>query len=160
MRAGDRGGGAGPFPGAGLVLDGTEWTVERREPHLGRVQLVKDDGTRERMTFRFLANHPQCLPSSRTSAAGADRGRQRKASEDLNAGRLELTELRMAHLLEVATGFRSGDPLHPGPGEPRAEYDPATTTLTERRPRRWRNSRPWTLLTRSCWGWARSATAR
>ncbi|RPK24579.1 hypothetical protein EES37_37090 [Streptomyces sp. ADI91-18] len=23
-------------PGAGLVLDGTEWTVERREPHLGR----------------------------------------------------------------------------------------------------------------------------
>jgi hypothetical protein len=120
-------------PGAGLVLDGTEWTVERREPHLGRVQLVKDDGTRERVTFRFLANHPQCRPSSRTSAAGADRGRQRKASEDLRAGRLELTELRMAHLLEVATGFRSGDPFHPGPGEPRAEYDPATTTLTERR---------------------------
>ncbi|MGW6880239.1 transposase [Streptomyces goshikiensis] len=120
-------------PGAGLLLDGTEWTVERREPHLGRVQLVKDDGTRERMTFRFLANHPQCRPSSRTSAAGADRGRQRKASEDLTAGRLELTELRMAHLLEVATGFRSGDPFHPGPGEPRAEYDPATTTLTERR---------------------------
>lgn len=119
-------------PGAGLVLDGTEWTVERREPHLGRVQLVKDDGTRERMTFRFLANHPQCRSSSRTSSAGADRGRQRKASEELNAGRLELTELRMAHLLEVATGFRSGDPFHPGPGEPRAEYDP-TTTLTERR---------------------------
>ncbi|MDQ0710637.1 hypothetical protein QFZ55_000089 [Streptomyces luteogriseus] len=121
-------------PGAGLVLDGAEWTVERREPHLGRVQLVKDDGTRERMTFRFLANHPQCRSSSRTSSATrTDRGRQRKASEDLNAGRLELTELRMAHLLEVATGFRSGDPFHPGPGEPRAEYDPATTTLTERR---------------------------
>lgn len=120
-------------PGAGLVLDGTEWTVERREPHLGRVQLVKDDGTRERMTFRFLANHPQCRPSSRTSSAGADRGRQRKASEDLKAGRLELTELRMAHLLEVATGFRSGDPFHPGLGEPKPEYDPAMTTLTERR---------------------------
>ncbi|CAL9362376.1 hypothetical protein SUDANB105_00693 [Streptomyces sp. enrichment culture] len=28
-------------PGAGLVLDGTEWTVERREPHLGRVQLAR-----------------------------------------------------------------------------------------------------------------------
>ncbi|MFJ9025973.1 hypothetical protein ACIRPU_39295 [Streptomyces sp. NPDC102259] len=104
-----------------------------REPHLGRVQLVKDDGTRERVTFRFLANHPQCRPSSRTSAVGADQGRQRKASEDLNAGRLELTELRMAHLLEVATGFRYGDPFHPGPGEPRAEYDSATTTLTKRR---------------------------
>jgi hypothetical protein len=23
-------------PGAAVVLDGTEWTVERREPHLGR----------------------------------------------------------------------------------------------------------------------------
>ncbi|MEU5607618.1 hypothetical protein ACI2L4_33690 [Streptomyces sparsogenes] len=40
---------------------------------------------------------------------GADRGRQRKASEDLEKGRLELTGQRMAHLLEVATGFRSGD---------------------------------------------------
>ena len=39
----------------------------------------------------------------------------------------------MAHLLEVATGFRSGDPLRPGPGEPKPEYDPATTTLTSRR---------------------------
>lgn len=120
-------------PGAGLVLDGTEWTVERREPHLGRVQLVRDDGTRERVTFRFLANHPQCRSSSRTSAAGADRGRQRKAAHDLKEGRLELTELRLAHLLEVATGFRSGDPLHPGLGEPKPEYDPATTTLTGRR---------------------------
>jgi transposase InsO family protein len=120
-------------PGAGLVLDGTEWTVERREPHLGRVQLVRADGTRERVTFRFLANHPQCRSSSRTAASGADRGRQRKTAGDLQEGRRELTELRMAHLLEVATGFRSGDPLHPDPGEPKPEYDPATTTLTERR---------------------------
>ncbi|WP_327740581.1 transposase (plasmid) [Streptomyces nojiriensis] len=120
-------------PGAGLVLDGAEWTVERREPHLGRVQLVRDDGTRERVTFRFLANHPQCRSSSRTSAEGADRGRQRKAAGDLKEGRLELTELRLAHLLEVATGFRSGDPLRPGLGEPKPEYDPATTTLTGRR---------------------------
>ena len=39
----------------------------------------------------------------------------------------------MAHLLEVATGFRGGDPLRPGPGEPKPEYDPAVTTLTSRR---------------------------
>ncbi len=39
----------------------------------------------------------------------------------------------MAHLLEVATGFRSGDRLRPGPGEPKPEYDPDTTTLTSRR---------------------------
>ncbi|MFI5756485.1 hypothetical protein [Streptomyces sp. NPDC051569] len=39
----------------------------------------------------------------------------------------------MAHLLEVGTGFRSGNPEDPGPGEPRPCYDPAVTTLTERR---------------------------
>jgi hypothetical protein len=27
--------------GGELVLDGVEWTVERREPHLGRVHLVR-----------------------------------------------------------------------------------------------------------------------
>ncbi|MEE1806984.1 hypothetical protein [Streptomyces sp. BE133] len=70
-------------PGAGLVLNGTEWTVERREPHLGRIQLVKDDGTRERMSLRFLANRPRCRSSSRTSASGAARGGQRKAAEGL-----------------------------------------------------------------------------
>jgi hypothetical protein len=32
-------------PGAGLVLDGVEWRVERREPHLGQVHLVAADGT-------------------------------------------------------------------------------------------------------------------
>ncbi|GAA3085765.1 hypothetical protein GCM10020000_85300 [Streptomyces olivoverticillatus] len=51
----------------------------------------------------------------------------------MKKGRLELVELRMAHLLEVATGFRSGDPLRPGPDEPKPEYDPDTTTLTARR---------------------------
>jgi hypothetical protein len=39
----------------------------------------------------------------------------------------------MAHLLEVGTGFRNENPEDPGPGEPRPCYDPAITTLTERR---------------------------
>jgi hypothetical protein len=31
-------------PGAELVLDGVQWRVERREPHLGQVHLVAADG--------------------------------------------------------------------------------------------------------------------
>ncbi|MFE5947632.1 hypothetical protein [Streptomyces sp. NPDC056480] len=120
-------------PGAGLVLDGTEWAVEPREPELGRVQLVALDGARQRVSFRFLANHPGCRSSSRTNAAGADRGRQTKTLQDLKPGKRELSAVRLTHLLEVATGFRSGDPLRPGPGEPKPEYDPARTTLTSRR---------------------------
>ncbi|MGY2151361.1 hypothetical protein ACW9HM_17995 [Nocardia gipuzkoensis] len=41
--------------------------------------------------------------------------------------------LRMSHLLEVETGYRTGNPLRPGPGEPKLCYDPATTSLTQRR---------------------------
>ena len=57
-------------PGTEVVLDGREWTVERREPHLGRVHLVSGDGARQQVSLRFLACHPDCWPSSRTSAEG------------------------------------------------------------------------------------------
>lgn len=120
-------------PGAGLVLDGVEWTVERHEPHLGRVVVRDPAGARQQLTFRFLVNHPTCRPSSRTAADGPDRGRQPASVADLPPGKLELVRLRMAHLLEVGTGFRSGNPEDPRPGEPRPCYDPAITTLTERR---------------------------
>src|SRR5262249_30297389 len=119
--------------GATVVLDGGEWTVERREPHLGRVHLIGGDGSRQQVSIRFLANHPGCWPSSRAEVPAVGLGRQPKTVEDLKPGRREMAELRMEHLLEVATGFRSGDRLRPGPGEPRPEYDPYTTTLTARR---------------------------
>ncbi|MFJ7998718.1 transposase [Streptomyces sp. NPDC096310] len=113
----------------------TTWSgpFELREPHLGRVQLVRPDGVRQRLTFRFLANHERCRSSSRTSEAGASRGRQSASVGDLELGKRRLAELRAAHLLEVKTGFRSGDPLRPGPGEPKPEYNPEVTTLTQRR---------------------------
>ena len=120
-------------PGTEVVLDGREWTVERREPHLGRVHLVSGDGARQQVSLRFLACHPDCWPSSRTSAEGAGRGRQPRTPGDLKPGRRELAGLRMAHLMEVETGYRSGSPLRALPGEPRPGYDPAVTTLHERR---------------------------
>ncbi len=119
--------------GAAVILDEDEWHVERREPHAGRVHLVKHDGSRQCLTFRFLSGHPRCRSSSRTAAAGADRGRQPKSLGDLKPTQLDLARLRFAHLMEINTGFRSGDPDKPGPGEPKPEYDPDLTTVTERR---------------------------
>jgi hypothetical protein len=97
------------------------------------VQLVRLDGGRQRVTFRFLVNHPRCRPSSRTSAEGANRGRQSATWGDVKPGKRSLVEQRFEHLMETKCGYRSGDPLRPEPGEPRPEYDPDRTTLTERR---------------------------
>jgi hypothetical protein len=77
-------------PGTQVVLDGREWTVERREPHLGRVHLVSGDGARQQVSLRFLAYHPDCWPSSRTAAGGAGRGHQPRTPGDLKPGRREL----------------------------------------------------------------------
>ncbi|MEU3030364.1 transposase [Streptomyces incarnatus] len=120
-------------PGAGVVLDGVRWTVERQEPHLGRVQLVTADGFREQVSFRFLVNHPGCRAATDTGAWGANRGRQEVSLRDLPDDKQRLVRLRFSHLMEVNTGFRSGDRLCPRPGEPKPEYDPDRTTLTQRR---------------------------
>lgn len=119
--------------GASLVLDGAEWRVERREPHTGRVHLVGSDGGRQCLSFRFLVGHPGCFASSRSAAEGADRGRQPMSVKDLRPSQLALAQLRFAHLMEINTGFRSGDRLAPQPGEPKPQYDPDTTTVTQRR---------------------------
>ena len=119
--------------GSVLVLDGDEWRVEGGEPHTGRVSLVGRNGARQCLTYRFLAHHPNCHSSSEVAAEGADRGRQPKSLRDLTKTQRGWVELRFAHLQEAQTGFRSGDRLRPGPGEPKPQYDPDTTTLTARR---------------------------
>ena len=96
------------------------------------MHLVAADGARQCVTFRFLAHHPDCHTSSLT-ADGAGRGRQPKSLGDLTLRQRELVKLRFAHVQEVRTGFRSGDRLRPGPGEPRPQYDPDLTTVTARR---------------------------
>jgi hypothetical protein len=66
-------------------------------------------------------------------ATRGQRGRQPLVQTDLTAHQQEVVRLRFAHLQEVETGFRSGDPLRPGPGEPWPQYDPQHTTLAQRR---------------------------
>jgi hypothetical protein len=121
------------LPGSAVVLDGFEWLIERFEPHQGRVTLVSAEGDRMTVNLRFLLNHPSCRQSSRTASLPADRGRQPALMSDLTPQQQSQARLRESHLLEMTTGFRSGDPLHPSEGEPKPCYDPFNTTLGQRR---------------------------
>ncbi|MFI5064144.1 MAG: transposase [Streptosporangiales bacterium] len=120
--------------GCRLVLAGTQWQVDQFEPHTGRVLLRRDDGRELATTVRALVNHGDCRPAPAAAAGPChSRGRQPAGLEDLTARQRELVAMRYAHLMEAETGYRSGSPLHAAPGEPRPAYDPAATTLHERR---------------------------
>jgi hypothetical protein len=119
--------------GAAVTLDGQEWAVDLLEPQYGMVTLTRaGDGERMRVSMRFLLHHPGREACPRPALA-ADRCRQPRVAADLTSFQRELAGLRMAHLLEVETGYRSGDPARAAPGEPKPEYDPARATLTQRR---------------------------
>jgi hypothetical protein len=119
--------------GSALLLGGREWTVSSVEPQYGRV-LLRSGGEERRRSIRWLAHHPDCrpVPDDDAAAPGRPPG-QPPVMEDLTGYQREVVRLRVAHLLEAETGFRSGDPLHPEPGEPRPVYDPRTTMLGQRR---------------------------
>ena len=122
--------------GCELVIDGEPWQVERLEPYWGKVTLRSGDaaGRRERQTtVAALMHHRDCRVSSRSSQRASERGRQPATWKDLTGPQQQLVELRLAHLLEAETGFRSGDRFRAGPGEPRPEYDPALVPLVTSR---------------------------
>ncbi|MFD3875425.1 hypothetical protein [Streptomyces sp. NPDC058623] len=60
-------------------------------------------------------------------------GGQVRRAEDLAEHDLARARIRQEHLLEVETGYRSGSRFWARADEPRPEFDPARTTLTERR---------------------------
>jgi hypothetical protein len=115
-------------PGARLLLDEVEWTVESFAAPYGRV-VLGGGGRQMHMTVRTLVNHPRCRPLPRPGAVVGDRRGQPVELEDLTEQQRQQVLLRVAHLLEAETGFRGGDPLRPVPGEPRDGYDPAVTTV-------------------------------
>ena len=119
---------------AGLVLrlDGTEWTVAAIESQHGRV-LLKAGGDERWRSIGWLVRHPDCQAVPDEAAEPAKPAGQSPALDDLTDYQREVVWLRVAHLLEAETGFRGGDSLHPGPGEPRPAYDPRNTTLGQRR---------------------------
>jgi DNA-binding MarR family transcriptional regulator len=65
---------------------------------------------------------------------GVQRGPALRSDEldDLPDGVLEQALDRLGHVREVETGYRSGNPEAPAPGEPRHEYHPRFTSVTQR----------------------------
>ncbi|MFF0096364.1 hypothetical protein ACFYSF_41495 [Streptomyces canus] len=122
-------------PGVELIVSGAAWRIQSCLPHLGRVTLIDDEGESWKTSVSELIHRPDCRPSTqtRTDLPAADRGRQPKAMDDLEPVERTVVMLRLEHLREVETGYRSGDPLIALPHEPRTQYDPDTTTLTQRR---------------------------
>ena len=127
--------GRGPVglsPGGRLVLAGSQWQVEEFAPHTGRVLLRGGGGQELATTVRALVSQSDCRPTPATDTGPShSRGRQPAGLEDLTARQRELVATRYAHLMEA--GYRSGSALHALPGEPRPAYDPAATTLHQRR---------------------------
>jgi transposase InsO family protein len=118
--------------GSVLRLDGAEWAVAAVEAQYGRV-LLKAGGDERWRSIRWLVHHPDCQPVPDGAAERAGPAGQPPTLEDLTGYQREVVQMRVAHLLEAETGFRGGDPLRPGPGEPRPLYDPRRTTLGQRR---------------------------
>ncbi|MFH9655435.1 transposase [Streptomyces anulatus] len=121
--------------GAELIISGSAWRIQSCLPHLSRVTLVDENGEAWKTSLSELMHRPDCRPSTRTRTdlPAADRGRQPKAMDDLDDHQRQIIMLRMEHLLEAKTGYRSGDPLYALPHEPLPQYDPDITTLTQRR---------------------------
>ncbi|MEU2060996.1 transposase [Streptomyces sp. NPDC013455] len=120
--------------GRRLSLNGVEWTIESVEAHVGRLVLSNGADRTETRSFRWLVNHPDLRVLGQADggpASGASL--QPRSLADLTPNQLERARIRAEHVLETATGFRDGHPSRARPGEPRPAYDPARTTLTERR---------------------------
>ncbi len=118
--------------GSVLLLAGREWAVSSVEAQHGRV-LLSAGGEERWRSIRWLVRHPDCRPVPDDAAGPARPAGQPPVLDDLTDYQREVVRLRVAHLLEAETGFRSGDPLNPEPGEPRPGYDPRTTMLGQRR---------------------------
>jgi hypothetical protein len=120
--------------GSVLRLDGTDWTVAAIDACFGRVRLDSGGGDERWRSIRWLAHHRDCR-AVQVAAEEVPAGPRRQPAtlDDLTDYQREVVRLRAAHVLETETGFRSGDPLRPGPGEPRPAFDPRATTLEERR---------------------------
>src|SRR5260370_8934887 len=121
-------------------MKGERGQGEGLEPYWGRVMLRpagEPGGQMRQTTIAALMRHRDCRVSSRSASRipAAGRGRQPPAWKDLTGQQQRLLELRLAHLLEVETGFPGGDPFRAGTQGPRPEYEPGLAPRVTDRPR-------------------------
>jgi hypothetical protein len=120
--------------GARLLIDGQEWTVVAYYPQVGQVQLRSGSGQSVDTTVAALVNNPDCQQSESPAARpAARRGRQPSGLDDLADRHRQMFAARYSHLMETETGYRSGTALRALASEPRPQYDPDKTTVTQRR---------------------------
>jgi hypothetical protein len=82
--------------------------------------LLSAGGDEQWRSIRWLTHHRDCqaVPAAAEAEAAGLR-RQSATLDDLTDYQREVVRLRAAHVLETEIGFRGGDPLRPGAGEPR-----------------------------------------
>ncbi|RBY96716.1 hypothetical protein DQ237_08920 [Blastococcus sp. TF02-8] len=114
--------------GIRVSVDAREWLITQVSHDQGFVRLCDDEGEQTTLGIEEFVTHPHIEEITANPAAMVD-----AAVERLDAHAREILTKRIAHVYEAETGYRSGTPSVALPGEPRPEYDPANTTLTERR---------------------------
>ncbi|NEK86952.1 transposase [Blastococcus saxobsidens] len=115
-----------PIPGVRLALAGVQHTVLGYDTAEGAVRLADENGVLVTLGVEDFVTHPDLHDPAGARAHNA-------AAERLSTTDRRLLEARIEHVREAETGYRSGDPHRPAPGEPRPQYNPETTTLTARR---------------------------
>jgi len=132
------------FEGAVFLLDGEQRRVVSpgmTETDDGRriVHLARPDGALEQVPMRDLVMGRELRPlpasAGRPAPLPDDDAPQapRNQLDLLDEEERKVLHLRLAHLLECETGYRSGDPAVALPGEPRPEYDPTLVSSVMRR---------------------------
>lgn len=106
-----------PTPGSEFFLDDRWHQVESYDAQQGCVTVVDTDGVLTTFAVEDLVQH-QGLRTPDESTAPVDVVSSLPADARMRALR------RIEHISEAMTGYRSGDPAQPLPGEPRPEYDP------------------------------------
>ena len=132
------------FEGAVFLLDGEHRRVVSpgmTEDDDGRriVHLARPDGALEQVPMRDLVMGrnlrpvPGAVARTVAPAIGGGPRSPRNQLDLLDEVQRNVLHLRLAHLLECETGYRSGDPAVALPGEPHPEYDPALVPSVMRR---------------------------